>query len=341
MRIQVIIFAALILISIGSAKEYSAIAGDWRVTFDTNTPVSTSVTWSESSGMKNGGFFIVWANTSYQVSGIALYELEMGSQAPTTRNYLESYLTSIAATKLSKSDISDYDIDGKDGLVAHQWDSEQGLMAFMAIFPTDPILYDTATTFVGYYSFIGETPSMEIINSIHVERLGPQADSSVSNYLPLQSSPTTPRQAAGTRDDPIPIGTAVDLGDGWEIVVLDVVPDATNIILRENMFNNPPTAGNQFFLARVRAKYSGEDSDTFGGSYRLRAVGPSSVGYSTFQNSPGVIPDLLPDSEVFSGGVIEGNIGWEVKSSDASSLVMYDSPISFGDNEDRIYMALY
>lgn len=113
MRIQVIIFAALILISIGSAKEYSVIAGDWRVTFDTNTPVSTNVTWSEHSGMKNGGFFIVWANTSYQVSGIALYELEMGAQAPTTRNYLESYLKSIEATELSKSDISDYKIDGQ------------------------------------------------------------------------------------------------------------------------------------------------------------------------------------------------------------------------------------
>lgn len=341
MRIQVIIFAALILISIGSAKEYSVIAGDWRVTFDTNTPVSTNVTWSEHSGMKNGGFFIVWANTSYQVSGIALYELEMGAQAPTTRNYLESYLKSIEATELSKSDISDYKIDGKDGLVAHQWNSEQGLMAFMAIFPTDPILYDTATTFVGYYSFIGETPSMEIINSIHVERLGPQADSSVSNYLPLQSSPTTPRQAAGTRDDPIPIGTAVDLGDGWQIVVLDVIPSATKIVMGENPFNDPPEAGNQFFLAKVRAKYIGEGSDTFGGRFRLRVVGPSSIGYSTFENSPGVIPDPLPDSEVFSGGIIEGNIGWEVKSSDASSLVMYDSPISFGDNEDRIYMALY
>jgi hypothetical protein len=344
MRIQVIIFAALILISIGSAKEYSVIAGDWRVTFDTNTPVSTNVMWNEPSGLinfKNDGYFSVWVNTSTHASGIGLMELEMDTPAPITRDYLEVYLQSLASTKLSKSDMNDYKIDGKDGLVAHKWDSEVGSAAYMAVFPVDPTIDDTATTFVEYISFIGETPSMEIINSIHVERLDPQADSSVSNNLPRQSVPTTPRRAAGTRDDPIPIGTVVDLGDGWEIVVLDVVPDATNIVLRENMFNNPPTPGNQFFLARVGARYSGEDSDTFRGSYRLRAVGPSSVGYSTFQNSPGVIPDPLPDSEVFSGGVIEGNIGWEIKSSDASLLVMYDSPISFGDNKDRIYMALY
>jgi hypothetical protein len=149
------------------------------------------------------------------------------------------------------------------------------------------------------------------------------------------------RLAAGTRDNPVPIGTVVDLGDGWQIVVLDVIPSATKIVMGENPFNDPPEAGNQFFLAKVRAKYIGEGSDTFGGRFRLRVVGPSSIGYSTFENSPGVIPDPLPDSEVFSGGIIEGNIGWEVKSSDASSLVMYDSPISFGDNKDRIYMALY
>jgi len=174
-----------------------------------------------------------------------------------------------------------------------------------------------------------------------IQKMGARANSSVSNNLPRQSVPTTTRQVAGTRDNPIPIGTAVNLGDGWQIVVLSVAPSATNIVMGENSFNDPPKAGYQFFLARVRAKYTGAGSGTFGGGFRLRAVGPSSVGYSTFENSPGVIPDPLPNSEVFSGGVIEGNIGWEIKSSDASSLVMYDNPISFGGNEDRIYMALY
>ena len=139
----------------------------------------------------------------------------------------------------------------------------------------------------------------------------------------------------------MPIGTPVDLGDGWQIAVMSVISDATNVVLRENQFNDPPKTGNRFFLARVQAKYSGPNSATFNGGLRLRAVGPSSVGYSTFENSPGVIPDPLPDSEVFSGGVIEGNIGWEIKSSDASTLVMYDNPISFGDSKDRMYMALY
>jgi hypothetical protein len=147
--------------------------------------------------------------------------------------------------------------------------------------------------------------------------------------------------AEGTREDPIPMGTTVELSDGWQITVLDVVPNANSIIQKENMFNDPPDPGHQFFLARIQAKYVGSTSDSFGGSYRLRAVGPSSVAYSTFENYVGVIPDPLPDSEVFSGGVITGNVGWEIRSSDANALVMYDEPMSLFGNDDRVFMALY
>jgi hypothetical protein len=147
--------------------------------------------------------------------------------------------------------------------------------------------------------------------------------------------------ADGTREDPIPMGTPVGLSDGWRITVLDVVPNANSIVQKENMFNDPPKAGCQFFLARIEAQYLGSGSSTFGGSYRLRAVGPSSVSYSTFENYVGVIPDPLPGSEVFSGGVITGNIGWEIRSSDANALVMYDEPMSLFGNDDRVFMALF
>ena len=145
----------------------------------------------------------------------------------------------------------------------------------------------------------------------------------------------------GTRENPVPTGNSVDLGDGWQISVVKVIPDATDIVLKENMFNKPPKPGDQFFIARVQVKYTGTNSAQFDGSYRLRAVGPSNVGYSTFQNNPGVIPDQLPSSDVFTGGTIEGNVGWEIKSSDANALEMYDRPISIGIQGNPIFMALY
>jgi len=152
--------------------------------------------------------------------------------------------------------------------------------------------------------------------------------------------PTTPPPppAVGTRDNPYPLGASVALGDGWKMKVVSSTPDATAAVLAENQFNDPPKSGEQFFIVRVTATYEGSGSDTFDGSFRLRAVGASAVGYSTFENSCGVIPDEISSAEVFSGGSITGNECWAIKSSDASSLVLYDDPIA--SVPKRLFFAL-
>jgi hypothetical protein len=144
--------------------------------------------------------------------------------------------------------------------------------------------------------------------------------------------------ATGTREDPIPIGTATDIGDGWSIKVLKVYPNANEIVAEENQFNSPPGEGQQFFLARIELTYSGPDSSEFDAGYRLRAVGPTSVVYSAHGNSVGVIPNELEKAEAFTGGAVVGNIGWAINSSDADRLVMYNDHAPKGD---RIFIALY
>ena len=79
-------------------------------------------------------------------------------------------------------------------------------------------------------------------------------------------------------------------------------------------------------MLRVTATYLGSGSAGFQGSYRLRAVGAASVSYSQFEHSCGVIPDELSETEVFTGGTITGNACWAIRSSDATSLVLYDDP---------------
>lgn len=136
----------------------------------------------------------------------------------------------------------------------------------------------------------------------------------------------------GTRANPVPVGTTVDLGNGWTLRVVGVVPDATRMVLNENMFNDPPERGSQFFLAKVKACYNGDDSSEFN-RYYLHVVGASAVAYD---QGVGVMPDPLPDSEVFGGGCVEGYAGWEVKSSDVESLVMYYDRYGV----ERIYFSL-
>jgi hypothetical protein len=152
--------------------------------------------------------------------------------------------------------------------------------------------------------------------------------------------PPPPTPAPGlSRETALSIGTSADVSGSWRVSVVSVTPDATAAVLAENQFNDPPAAGRQFFIARVSATYLGPGSARFDGSYRLRAVGPSAVSYSTFQDSCGVIPDPLPDPDVFSGGTVTGNVCWSVTTADAARLVMFDSPLAF--NAQRYYWKLY
>jgi RTX calcium-binding nonapeptide repeat (4 copies) len=146
-----------------------------------------------------------------------------------------------------------------------------------------------------------------------------------------------PPQPGTTRDNPIPIGTAATLSDGWRISVVAVTPDATQAVLAENQFNDPPVSGKQFFLVTVTATYTAAGSSSFDGFFRLRAVGPSAVSYATFTDSCGVIPNDISNAETFTGGTITGNVCWQVLTSDASGLVMYDDP----GLAQNIYFALH
>jgi len=341
-------FSLVIFFTIGAeivlATEYSVTVENWHVTFDANDTVYTKTQWNEPKDISNNGYYTIWVaydpNADMAARSSAILLFTFNNPSPVDRTWLEGYTKGLLSPFNETPLISGHTIDGEKGIVCEGWSTADGRIVYGAMYPVDPATDNTAQKFVGFISLLDRNTSYEILNSLHVEYSVKQATSSALNSQPAQTAPYT-RRATGTRDDPVPIGTTIDLGDAWQIRVLQVYPDATNMVLRENQFNDPPKPGNQFFIARVRAKYTGSGSDTFGGSYRLRAVGPSSVGYSTFENSPGAISDPLPDSEVFSGGVIEGNVGWEIKSSDASSLVMYDNPISFGDSKDRMYMALY
>lgn len=142
-----------------------------------------------------------------------------------------------------------------------------------------------------------------------------------------------------SRENPIPIGEAGQVGD-WTITVRRVRPDATNAVLAENRFNDPPLDGRRFFMIRVSLTYGGVDSKVPWADLSLEAVGASNVAYTTDDPGCGVIPDNLNDvNEVFSGGTIEGNICFQIDQTDVDSLVLYVEP-SFSLDDDRVWFAL-
>ncbi len=157
---------------------------------------------------------------------------------------------------------------------------------------------------------------------------------------PTPTPTPTPEPHAGTREDPIPIGRTVALGDGWEVTVLSVTRDATEAILAANEANASPDGGYQYFVARVQATYHGEAPSRFDGRFRLRTIGPSETAYDSFNDTCGVVPEGLPDPEVFDGGTTTGSICWEVLSTDAEALLLFDAPFAPRETASP-YLALF
>ena len=147
-----------------------------------------------------------------------------------------------------------------------------------------------------------------------------------------------------TRDNPAPIGTAVDMPNGWRITVLSITPNATEIVKKHNRyFYKPPAAGHQYFIARFLVVRTGATPNRAVRDFMV--VGGSNVAYES-RSCGHIYPDYLERKEVFPGGSVTGNVCWAVRSSDVGSLVMFYTPLSdFSINyrynpADRRYFAL-
>lgn len=114
--------------------------------------------------------------------------------------------------------------------------------------------------------------------------------------------------ALGTRDNPLAIGTKIEMGD-WKLAVKKVALDATDQIKKENQFNDPPAKGRQFVMFQVEATYSGSESGDAMTDFSWAIVGGKGNTYGTgSKDYCGVIPNPLDETgETFPDGTVSGN----------------------------------
>lgn len=142
----------------------------------------------------------------------------------------------------------------------------------------------------------------------------------------------------GSRDNPVPSGTAVEIND-WEVTVVGANRDANAAIAAENQFNEPPAPGHQFVLIEVQLTYVGEDDTGRAAALDItfEALGPSNVAYD-FEDSCGVTPNELDDfTDVFPGGTIAGNECFSVEVGDLDNLLLIAEAFTFGDSETLFF----
>ena len=113
------------------------------------------------------------------------------------------------------------------------------------------------------------------------------------------------------RSHPFPSGATWHTANGLDIVVDSVDPDAWDVILAENEFNDPPASGNRYLMITVNV------TNKLGGStpvdvskYDFDIVGSSGL-YRGFNFRCGVLPDEL-EAILYIGGSTRGNTCFEV-----------------------------
>jgi hypothetical protein len=133
-------------------------------------------------------------------------------------------------------------------------------------------------------------------------------------------------------EDPVPAGTWATVG-AVDVVVLANESDATELVLSENEFNTAPAPGNRFVMWRVAVANGGEQTTPLLAELSFAVAGPSTVVYNTSANC-GVVPDQLDEfRDVFPGGMVEGNLCWEVANEDAESLVLLVDEFAFSSDQ--------
>ncbi len=151
--------------------------------------------------------------------------------------------------------------------------------------------------------------------------------------VPTEQSPAD----VGSRDNPVPIGTVVTVGD-WDVAVVSVNPNAADVVAAENQFNDPPAEGFSFVMIGLKATYNGDDTGTFWVDVSDKILGN---GGNTFDDSCGVIPNPAMDAgEVFPGAAIEANVCFAVETAQLPGAALILEPaFSFSDS-DRKFFAL-
>jgi hypothetical protein len=165
-------------------------------------------------------------------------------------------------------------------------------------------------------------------------------DDQAVDTTPVTEATTTttggPSGERGSQDDPLPLGTAADVGD-WNVTVLEAV-EGTAAIMEANEVNHPPTDGSIYVLVGLSATYDRYGSATDDAGYlKVGYVGSDGRTY-TEAECLAVTPDDLTE-RVAWGETATGTQCIEVPADVFGTGALFvETPIGTGD--ERVWWRL-
>ncbi|GAA1846206.1 hypothetical protein ACFQZV_09565 [Microbacterium koreense] len=165
--------------------------------------------------------------------------------------------------------------------------------------------------------------------------IGTDADSSAVVEEANESEAEEPAAVAGTRENPLPLGTSFS-SDEWEVVVNSVTLGAEDEVMAANQFNEAPEPGHEYILVNYSITYVGDDAEggvpAMVGLEYVTAGGNTIASYDTMAVAPDAIDTL---STLYEGASISGNTVIAVPSPADGVLA-----ISPGMFSDTIFVAI-
>lgn len=148
-----------------------------------------------------------------------------------------------------------------------------------------------------------------------------------------------PTDVGQRREAPARLGETITAGV-WEVTLLEVVrgADAAARIAEANRFNDPPEAGTEYVLARLRVRAIGPEEPEAPRAVDTVSVRVTGARNVVYDRPTVVAPEPALSGEAYVGGVIEGWVALSVAEGEQGLALVFEPLFSLGD--DTRYLAL-
>jgi len=139
--------------------------------------------------------------------------------------------------------------------------------------------------------------------------------------IPEPTATPKPVEPGHAYHSPASVGTSVQADDKVEVTVLEVERQASDRIVQENMFNEPPAEGEEYIMAKAKVKYYGASDKTVRISpMTFRVTGSKGVLY----DAPMLVINDELEGEIFGGGELQGWLAFAVMEGEENLMLIYD-----------------
>ncbi len=170
---------------------------------------------------------------------------------------------------------------------------------------------------------------------------GPESDrSGATTTVPQVVETTISAVPLGTRQDPLPPGVTVRVGD-WDVTYTGALLNGTNAVLDESFFSRRPVGGREFILLQFEATYVGGGFGVWWVDVQVGVLGADDDMFGgAAEDYCGVIPnDIDATNEVISQRGIRGSECVSVPTDQLDgALIVVERALTFGDADRTFYL---